>query len=162
MNEKNQLISSHEDDTAQLNETIKALQEEIQQKDLQIQDLSDQLQKLEHSVEEKNEAVQTLESQLDNMQFIARERDEIKSQLQESAENVQELLSQKEVLYENIRKLKSDQSGDKAIIARLESKITTLQGKGLKDNVEVDMLRKKIDDISMPRFAMKLVNLLKL
>jgi chromosome segregation ATPase len=118
------------------------------QKTKELSETLSEMDGLQDTIREKEDLISKLQSQIGSQQDLSKENAQLSDEFLEATEKIKELIGQKQVLYEQIKNLKDDTSGDKAIIDRLESKIKTLEGSGMKESVELDMLRKKVDDLN--------------
>jgi chromosome segregation ATPase len=134
--EKQEQIAKLEADHQKLQDRLALLQKEMQR-----------FPELEQALQEKSARIHTLEMQFEGYQQCQKENEMYKQQLQDNAAALVEATQQKEVLYDLIRKLKADAQGDKAVILRLENRIKDMQGKGMRENIEIDLLKKKVGDL---------------
>ncbi len=104
---------------------------------------------LQENLSEKNSQIGRLQDQLDDFAVVLQENERLRVQFNEVTEKVNTHIEQKNVLFVQIKKLKDNFSGEQAIVERLEKKINDLQGKGFKENIELDMLRKRVDDLNL-------------
>ena len=87
---------------------------------------------------------------MDNLKVVAEKEDLVVK--------INELISQKGVLYDRINEFKNKNSGNVAVIKRLEEQITFLQDKiqsttrlsdeQIKGNIELDFLRKQVNELN--------------
>lgn len=141
-------LDQKEKEISQIQDQLIQIKATMEMKNQEIQNGLQQVNELQGIITEKNENLRGLETQIENLNKAVQENEQLKAQLEDAVKQLQEVIGQKGVLYEQIRNLKNTVSGDQAVIKRLEQKITDLQGKGLKENIEIELMRKKFDDLN--------------
>ena len=93
---------------------------------------------------EDNEAlVKELKQQLMQKEEGSSEVSQLKDEIKTMNQTVIEQDHQKTVLYEQVRKLKEKETGDLAIIERLEHQIEEMRSSVIKENLELDTLKEE-------------------
>lgn len=126
------------------------LQKEIEDKNQNLQNLKEELKfidELKIQIADKNEQLEKINEFLEEARKEIHEKDLLSEEMDALNKTAMEQDQQKRVLYDLIKKLKEKLLGNNAIIDRLEKKIDDMKGVGIKENIELDDLRKEHDDL---------------
>ncbi len=159
-----QLIQKDEylrDKTSQIQELHQTHQKEKEELFAKIEELQQKIASQENLAEqlrEKDSIIEELQKQEEEFHDALLENVKITAEKEELNEKIAELISQKEVLFDRISELKRENSGNKAIIQRLEKQLESLQQEYqkaqeltpemIKDNIEKEFLQKQVDSLN--------------
>jgi chromosome segregation ATPase len=115
----------------------------ITTKEKTIFELEKRADELRRHAENTENVIEELKEKLSQKGPADIEVRELKNELQSLNQTIIEQEDQKKVLYEQVRKLREKETGDIAIIQRLEQKIDLMQNSVIKENLELDALKKK-------------------
>ncbi|MCK5343814.1 MAG: hypothetical protein KAR20_10440, partial [Candidatus Heimdallarchaeota archaeon] len=151
-------FTAKELDIARLAEKLQNEKEQTTYKSREVQSLNSKIRQLEENLQEKEEALQDYERQEEEFHEALMDKLKAMAEKEELTDQVKVLIAQKEVLFHRIPTLNQNDRGNQAIIARLKKKTvdleTTVQqseqltGEQLKDNIELEFLRKQVDTVN--------------
>ncbi len=112
-------------------------------KEKMIFDLEKKIDELRRYSEDNDSLIKELKQQLLEKGQEGSELDKLQNEIQILSHTVADQEQQKKVLYEQVRKLREKETGDEAIIERLEHQIEEMRSSVIKDNLELETLRKE-------------------
>jgi chromosome segregation ATPase len=113
----------------------------ITTKEKKIFELEKEISDLRAYAEEQETKVKGLNQQLNEIKIAESEEDQLRDEIETLNKLVIEQNQQKQVLYDQVKKLKEAETGDQAIIQRLEKQIEEMRGSVIKENLELETLR---------------------